>query len=234
MGSVGAGLDRVAHLRPAALIGGDAAARQPVQAAAGFLAQIEGLPDLARAPFDFPSRYRTSERLLGAGVRVVPTTSAGRLFDTAAALLGFVRPATFEGQAAMWLEQLARESPATAPYPFPLVDGELDWRPLLHGVVADRLRRRDRREIARAFQRGVAAGLAGAAVSLCRAHGLDTVAASGGVLQNGLLLEDVSPMLQAEGLELWINHAVPPNDGGISLGQAALAAFRACTSSPSP
>jgi hydrogenase maturation protein HypF len=233
VGSVGGGLERVAHLRPAALIGGDAAARHPVQAAAGFLAGIEDLPDLTKPPFDFPSRYRAAGRLLAAGLRVVATTSAGRLFDAAAALLGFVRPTTYEGQAAMWLEQLARESPAARPYPFPMVDGELDWRPLLHAVVDDRLRGRDRRQIARAFQRGVAAGLAATAASLCRAHGLDIVAASGGVLQNALLVEDVSPMLQAEGLDLWINHAVPPNDGGISLGQAALAAFRACTSFPS-
>ena len=233
VGSVDGGLDRVAHLRPASLIGGDAAACHPVQAAAGFMAQIEGLPDLAGAPFDFPSRHGAAERLLRAGVRVVPTTSAGRLFDAAAALLGFVRPVTFEGQAAMWLEQLARESPAVEPYPFPFVEGELDWRPLLRGVVEDRLRGRDRYRIARAFQTAVAVGLRDAARGLCRTHGLDVVVASGGVFQNALLLEECSPLIESEGLEFWMNHAVPPNDGGISLGQAALAAFRACTSSRS-
>ena len=84
-----------------ALAGGDAAARYPVQAAAGFLAQLEDLPDLGRAPFDFPARYGASRRLLDAGTRVFATTSAGRLFDAAAALLGFTREVTFEGQAAM-------------------------------------------------------------------------------------------------------------------------------------
>lgn len=231
VGSIDRGLDRVAHLRPATLVGGDAAARHPVQAAAGFLGHFDGLPDLSRAPFDFPSRYGAAMQLLQAGTRVVATTSAGRLFDAAAALLGFVRPVSFEGQAAMWVEQLAREASPVEPYPFPFADAELDWRPLLRSVAEDRSRHRDRREIARAFQTGVACGLRDATRALCRAHGLDVVVASGGVFQNALLVEELVPLLQAEQLEVWINHAVPPNDGGISLGQAALGALGPCTSS---
>jgi hydrogenase maturation protein HypF len=233
VGSIDRGLDRVAHLRPAMLVGGDAAVRHPTQAAAGFLAQLDGLPDLCGRPFGFPGRYGQAMALLRSGSRILPTTSAGRLFDTAAALLGFVRPVSYEGQAAMWLEQLAREAPLVDPLPFPYAGGELDWRPLLRGVVDERRRGRDRREIARAFQAGVARGLCDAARHLCGAHGLDTIVASGGVFQNGLLVEDLLPMLRAERLELWINHVVPPNDGGISLGQAALAALQSCTSSPS-
>ena len=228
-GSVAGGFERVAHLRPAALAGGDAAARHPVQAAAGFLAQVSdafGLPDLAAPPFDFPPRYRRATDLVRKNVRTFTTTSVGRLFDAAAALLGFTREVTFEGQAAMWLEHLARSAPTVEPYPFPFTDGELDFRPLLFAVSADRLRGRDQREIARAFQLGVAQGVAGAANSLSRARRVGAVILSGGVFQNALLLSDLGALLVGTGLEVLTNRRVPPNDGGISLGQAALAAFR--------
>jgi hydrogenase maturation protein HypF len=204
-----------------------------VQAAVGFLEQLPEVPDLASAPFDFPPRYESSRRLLLTGTRTFTTTSAGRLFDAAAALLGFVRPVTFEGQAAMWLEQLARTSGPVDPYGCPLDGSALDWRPLLGSVVADRLRGRDSREIARAFHSGLAGGLSAAAATLCRVHGLDTVAALGGVVQNRVLLEDLASLLEQERIALWINHLVPPNDGGISLGQAALGALESCTSSRS-
>ena len=226
VGSLQEGFHRTAHLRPATLAGGDAAAEFPVQAAAGFLAQLDQLPDLAAAPFYFPVRYRNAVELLHKGVRTFATTSMGRFFDTTAALLGFTRDITFEGQAAIWLEQLARSAPLTEVYPFPFVDGELDFRPLLRSLIQDRLRGRDAAKIARSFQRGIAEGLWNAVNIISRDHGLDTVVLSGGVFQNELLLEDVKSLQRDESLQVWINHAVPPNDGGISLGQAALAAFR--------
>lgn len=226
-GSVRDGFERVAHLRHAGLPGGDAAAQHPVQAAAGFLAQIDGLPDVSTAPFDFPARYRQATELVNKQVRSFTTTSIGRLFDSAAALLGFTRAITFEGQAAMWVESLAREAGPAEPYSFPFADGELDFRPLLLGVAEDRKRGRSTNDIARAFQLGIASGVGGAATSLCRQLKLDTVVLSGGVFQNELLLCDLRDLLRAAGLEVWTNHAVPPNDGGISLGQAALAAFLA-------
>jgi hydrogenase maturation protein HypF len=231
VGSIEDGFERIGHLRSASLAGGDAAARHPVQASAGFLAQVDGLPTLTRPPFEFPDRYAHAVRLLEAGTRVFSTTSAGRLFDAAAALLGFVRPVTYEGQAAIWTEQLARTVPPVEPYPFPFDHGELDWRPLLGAVVLDRLRGRPAAEIARAFHAGLAEGLAAAAASFCRALRLDIVVASGGVFQNQLLLEDLAPRLEQLKLDLWTNHAVPPNDGGVSLGQAGLAALGPCTSS---
>jgi hydrogenase maturation protein HypF len=225
VGSVHYGFERVAHLRPASLPGGDAAAQYPVQATAGFLAQVPDLPDLSLAPFHFPDRYRIAADIARKGVRTFPTTSMGRLFDSAAALLGFTREITFEGQAAMWLEHLARGAPETDPYPFPFVAGELDFVPLLIALIGDRLRGRDSREIARAVQAGIARGLADAVTSTCAAHNLDVVVLSGGVFQNELLLEDLKLILPNQRIEIWVNHAVPPNDGGISVGQAALAAF---------
>jgi hydrogenase maturation protein HypF len=225
-GSLSIGFNRIAHLRPATLPGGDAAAQFPVQAAAGFLAQIEDLPDLSAAPFSFPPRYETALQLGHKNVRTFPTTSVGRLFDTAAALLGFTREITFEGQAAMWVEHMARAASETDGYPFPFLSGELDFRPLLQAVAADRRRGRKPEAIARAFQRGIARGVAEAVEELANKHGTDTVVLSGGVFQNELLLEDLKDELGATALQIWTNWAVPANDGGISLGQAALAAVR--------
>jgi len=225
VGSVAEGFERVAHLRRATLPGGDAAASYPVQAAAGFLAQLQELPDLTAPPFSFSSRFLDASQLVRAEVRSFETTSMGRLFDTAAALLGFTREVTFEGQAAMWAERLASHAPLTDAYSFPFAGDELDFCPLLDAVIHDRLRGRDKNQIARAFQRGIAEGLRDALVTLCRAQGIDTVALSGGVFQNELLLSDLKTLLESERLQIWTNHIVPSNDGGISLGQAALAAL---------
>jgi hydrogenase maturation protein HypF len=225
-GSVVDGFQRVVHLRQAAFAGGDAAARSPVQAAAGFLAQLHELPDLAARPFCFPRRYNNALSLLHQGLRSFQTTSMGRLFDTAAALLGFTREVTFEGQAAIWLEHLAGAVEGEEFYPFPLNSGELDFRPLLAHLAFDRARGRNAAECARAFHSGVAHGLSNAVRLLCQVHAVDTIVLSGGVFQNQLLLQQVKRRLDGADLAIWMNQAVPPNDGGISLGQAALAAFR--------
>ncbi|HXZ80506.1 MAG TPA: carbamoyltransferase HypF [Terriglobales bacterium] len=226
VGSIAEGFQRVAHLRPAFLPGGDAAAQFPVQAAAGFLAQLDHERDFTLRPFAFPARYHDAQNLIRRNVRCFRTTSFGRLFDAAAALLGFRRQITFEGQAAMWLEHLARQVRHAEPYPFPFADAGLDFRPLLAAVIKDRLRGRPLTRIARSFQRAIAQGLHGAATTLCRDCQVDTVVLSGGVFQNELLMLDLKELFQNAGLQVWTNHTVPPNDGGISLGQAALAAFQ--------
>ncbi|RUL88772.1 carbamoyltransferase HypF [Tautonia sociabilis] len=218
-GSVAGGLRRAAHLRAASLPGGDAAARFPVQAAAGFLAGLS-VPDLHEPPFSFPERYTQAQLLVARQVRCFPTTSAGRLFDTVAALCGFTRPISYEGQAAIWLEQQALGARSCAPYPFP----GLDYRPLLESVIRDRRSGRDVGEIALAFHAAIARAVADTAAELAQRLGTPLVAISGGVFQNRLLrlLLD-SYAVQERGLILRFNHAVPTNDGGISLGQAAIA-----------
>ncbi len=216
-GSVRDGFVRALSLRPALLPGGDAAARHPVAAAAGFLLEVDDLPDLNAPPFSFPPRYGAAVALARSGVRTFATTSMGRLFDAVAALLGFTREMTFEGQAAMWVEQLARDGNADA-YPFPLRDGTLDYRPLLGSIARDRRNGRDPCDIARAFHGAVARACVDAAAAIDRKR---PVVASGGVFQNGLLIELLS---EAFGERLWLNTMVPPNDGGIALGQAAIAA----------
>ncbi len=222
LGSVSDGFERVAHLRQAWLAGGDAAALFPVQAAAGFLlGQIHVDGDaFERAPFHFPRRYRAACELIAKGVRVFPTTSMGRLFDTVAALLGFTREITFEAQAAMWLEYLARRSAPVRPYPFPLCNGELDYVPLLEAIVDDRLHHRNVCEIARAFHGAVVEGI----LATCRFFDRERIVVSGGVFQNALLMRELRSSL---GERLWTNGVVPCNDGGICLGQAAIAACRA-------
>jgi hydrogenase maturation protein HypF len=222
VGSARAGFERVAHLRRAALVGGDAAAKHPLQAAAGFVPQIDDMPDLSKTPFHFGSRYAAARRVLGSGTRVFETTSAGRLFDVAAALTGFVREITFEGQAAIWLEHLARTVVTDDAYPFPFDAGEWDFRPLLGAVARDRARGRPAAEVARAFHEGVAGGLSAGLQRLADSHRVTTIVASGGVFQNQMLLGTLAARLERADLSLWTNRQVPPNDGGISLGQAAL------------
>jgi hydrogenase maturation protein HypF len=221
VGSVSGGFERVAHLRPVMPCGGDAAARAPVQAAAGFLADLEPLPDLLAAPFNFPRRYADVRRLQRHGVRLFKSSSAGRLFD--AAILGFVGDVTFEGQAAMWLEHLAAAEAPRQAYPFPFDGVELDYRPLLAAVMSARLRGDREPAIARAFQLGIATRLCRAISEIAERAGTNVVVLSGGVFQNALLLHDVRALL-ADRIEIWTNCEVPPNDGGISLGQAAVAA----------
>jgi hydrogenase maturation protein HypF len=225
VGSIAEGFNRMAHLRPAALAGGDAAAHHPVQAAAGFLLQVDGLPDLSGEPFYFPERYAKSLELIRKGLRTFTTTSVGRLFDAAAALLGFTREVTFEGQAAMWVEYLARKTTLAQPYEFPLRAGELDFRPLLEALAMDRRRGKDPAVCARAFQGGIAKGLFDALKVLCETYGTNVAVLSGGVFQNELLLQDLKSLTAPAHVDVWTNRSVPPNDGGISLGQAALAAF---------
>lgn len=195
----------------------------PYNAQAGFLAQLDNLPAFDDAPFDFPKRYYDAMQLVKTGVRTFATTSMGRLFDTAAALLGFTREITFEGQAAMWIEYIAETAPMRDAYPFPVLNNELDFRPLLGAVIEDRLRGRPVPQIARAFQRAIADGLRSAVQMLCEANSIDTVVLSGGVFQNNLLLADIAGI--KPNLDVWTNAAAPANDGGISLGQAALGCF---------
>lgn len=222
VGSVVGGFERVAHLRTSDLPGGDAAARNPVQAAAGFLSQLDSVPDLSAPPFCFPPRYRHAQRLIASGTRIFPTSSAGRLFDAIAALLGFTRPITFEGQAAMWLEQLAWGGQPRADSWFELRDGELDFRAALRAVIEGRLAGWPLPDLARAFHYSFARGIADAIEEFSEAHDLHVAVLSGGVFQNQMLLHDLKAMIDGSAVDLWVNRVVPPNDGGISLGQAAL------------
>jgi hydrogenase maturation protein HypF len=225
VGSVAGGLSRVAWLRPCAQPGGDAAARHPMQAAAGVLAGIDDLPDLTLPPFAFTPRYERAAQLVEAGVRTFVSTSAGRLFDTAAAILGFRSENEYEGQAAVWLEELAWRSASCDALPFQITDVHMDFRATLHEMIQRRLRGHDCAGLARAFHETLASAISAMACRMCETHTIDTVAVSGGTFQNALLVDRLRWRLP-QSIALWTNTQVPPNDGGISLGQAACAAVQ--------
>jgi hydrogenase maturation protein HypF len=227
-GTLAGRLVRAANLRPVQLPGGDAAALFPPQCLAGFVSALlphAAVPDLSTPPFAMPPRYAAALGLACAGQRVHASTSIGRLFDALAALCGFTREITFEGQAAMAFEQLALGAPTVAAYPLPWDDAQLDWRPLLIAAIEDRRRGRDPAEIARAAHETLAGAVVKVAARLREETSAEALVLSGGVFQNALLLELIRERsLQPSALPVWVNRDVPPNDGGIALGQAALAA----------
>jgi hydrogenase maturation protein HypF len=217
---------RFARLRPFRLPGGEAAIRDGRRTALG-LAHAAGsapLEPLGRSlGFSGPQVWLL-RTMLERGVNSPVTTSAGRLFDAAGALLGIGFRNTFEGQVPLALEAAAGGSAGRAPtLPFPLrpvtgggADAELDWEPLFAALQAARLAGGDPAGLARAFHDALARGIAAAAV----AAGAGTIALGGGCFQNALLLELTVSALAAAGFEVLVPHELPPNDGSIAAGQA--------------
>jgi hydrogenase maturation protein HypF len=206
------GFERVAHLEPVPLPGGEAAIREPWRMAAAYLERA-----CRPVPFERWPQVRQSLR-----VNAPRSSGAGRLFDAAAAVLGLRERVTYEGQAAMELEQLAGTTTAAA-YRCSVRDGQIDGSDLVAAVHDDLAAGRPREEIAAAFHEGVAAA---AARACAEAAWPRTVALSGGSMQNLRLLGSLRSRLQDEGFEVLVHRHVPPNDGGISFGQAAVAARR--------
>jgi len=237
------GFERVARLRPFRLPGGEAAVREPRRVAAALLAQIEGPAvllaegELAFAGWGGAERAILA-RMLERGIGSPETSSFGRLFDGVAALVGLPGRVSFEGEAAMRLEFLAAGEGAS-PYPLPLVETtapaelapgqraraellELDWRPLVAAVVEDRKRGVAGATIAARFHAACAQG----ALDVARAAGASRVALTGGCFQNRRLTAEIARRLAAEGVDVLVHRQVPANDGGIALGQVAVARAR--------
>jgi hydrogenase maturation protein HypF len=149
------------------------------------------------------------------------------VFDAVAALLGFTERISFEAQSALWLEDQATTGGEAVVVPFEYAHGQLDWRPALRAVIEARLDGRNVSAIARGFHIGLAKGVSQSVATLSAAHGVRTVVLTGGVFQNQLLLSHVNDLLTGSGLTVWVNRAVPAGDGGLSLGQAAIASLRA-------
>ena len=200
--------ERLAHIEPVPLPGGEAAIREPWRVAASYLEQA-GRP----VPFE---RWEVVRHALK--VNAPLSSGMGRLFDAVAALLGVRETVTYEGQAAVELEQLAGETSAN-PYPWRFGAGA----ELVAAVHDDLAAGRPRPEIAAAFHETVAAG---AAVACAEAASPRTVVLSGGSFQNLRLLGSTRRRLGELGFEVLTHRVVPPNDGGISYGQAAVAASR--------
>jgi hydrogenase maturation protein HypF len=226
---------RLAHLRPFRLPGGEAAMREPRRSAAAVLWEIMGeqmsayrLPSWETAN-DHLDQYAA---LLRSGVASPWTTSAGRLFDAVASLTGLCHQASFEGQAAMAVEFAAEraQAPGTnlaAGYPMDLLEQDasegsriVDWRPTVSAILDDLRRGCSPEQIAAQFHAGLAAGI----VLVAQAAGLPRVVLTGGCFQNGLLLSLARRGLEGAGFAVYSHSLVPPNDGGLSLGQAVIAA----------
>lgn len=232
--------ERVAHLRYVPLAGGEQAVRQPWRMAAAYLAQAY---DEAFLELDIPfvaqldrSKWRILSQMIRRGLNCPPASSLGRLFDAVAALLGLPEDAAqsallYEGQAAIALETCATRADSGEPSAYPgLSVGSLpaimDVAPLMQAIVHDIQQRVAAPRIAYRFHCSIAELLASACCATRQQTGLNVVALSGGVFQNQLLLTLLSARLKAMSFQVFVNHRVPPNDGGLSLGQLAIGAAR--------
>jgi hydrogenase maturation protein HypF len=218
---------RVDHLTPVPMPGGPAAVREPWRMAAAYLDHacgddIHGLAVVRRQA----ARWADVVRLSRTGLASPLTSSAGRLFDAVAAIVGLRDAVTYEGQAAVELEQLSAAGCRDA-YPVPAGAGLRGaTRPLVWAVVDDVRRGAPPDVVAVRFHNGLADATVAAARDAASQEGLSVVALSGGVFQNVVLLQRVLSGLAAAGLRVLVHRQVPPNDGGLCLGQAAVAAAR--------
>ncbi|MFP5353186.1 MAG: carbamoyltransferase HypF, partial [Actinomycetota bacterium] len=217
--------ERVGHLRNVPLPGAAQAIKEPWRMAAIYLNEAFG-PDAALLELEFVERtgrdWKPLLQMAATGTNSPLASSAGRLFDAAAALCGVRDRVSYEGQAAAELEQLADET-VTDLYPCPVADGVIDGVMLIAALASDLAQGRPAPAAAAAFHNGFVRAL----IELCEqtraGRGLQTVALSGGTFQNLLLLEGVRAGLHERGFEVLTHRRVPTNDGGISLGQAVVA-----------
>jgi hydrogenase maturation protein HypF len=233
------GFERAAHLRYVPLPGGDATIRRPYRAALAHLwaAGVEWGPDLAPVQAAAGPELDVLRRQLERDVHCVPTSSMGRLFDAVGSLLGVRHLASYEAQAAMELEWIAGAHVDRArPYRFGRADagggdggGDIDAAPVLRGMVDDLRHGCAIGPVAAGFHVAVAHMIAETAARLRVQTGIERVALSGGVFQNVLLLGLARRALAARRLSVLTHRLVPPNDGGLALGQVAVAGARALT-----
>jgi hydrogenase maturation protein HypF len=221
------GFERGGHLAPVPMPGGTAAIRQPWRMAAAYLgADAPAGLDVVRRN---AGRWPAVTAMAAKGVNAPLTSSAGRLFDAAAAILGVRDAINYEGQAAIELEQLA-DPGETSAYRAGVQTGDGPFRAcgadLLDAMVEDLTNGVPAPVIAARFHHGVAAMIEAGCLHLRERHGLGTVALSGGVFQNMVMLQATVSRLEARGFGVLTHSRIPCNDGGISLGQAVIAAAR--------
>jgi hydrogenase maturation protein HypF len=228
--------ERLAAFDAVPLIGGDKAAREPwrnafahVHRAFGWAAFEAGYPDNAFTNFMRLRQTGVLLRMIETGLNAPEASSAGRLFDAVAAVLGLcTERVTYEGQAAIALEAAAQSfgDVHVAGYPVAVRGGQplrILWRPYWEALLGDLSTGVDRGLIAMRAHQGVAQAVINVTLSLCSDRGVCTSVLSGGVFQNRILHQSVVAGLRAKGLEVLMPCAISTNDGGISLGQAAVA-----------
>ena len=232
-----ASFERAAHFAYAPLPGGAAAIREPWRMAVSYLAQTFGEDFLdLDVPFVRELERGKAElilRMMAQRVNSPLTSSCGRLFDAVAALIGIRREVSYEAQAAIELEMAARSSSETDAYPFTIhrQDGrwQIDPSPLFGAIVED-LRRKVRTEtISRRFHNGLVETLVRLACMLRQESSINRICLSGGTFNNLLVFEHLIRKLESRGFEVFTHSEVPTGDGGLSLGQALVAAHSAPT-----
>jgi hydrogenase maturation protein HypF len=229
------GFDRAGHLSPVPMPGGAAAITQPWRMAAAYLDAANPADDHSRALGVARRNERSWDAVTAMGRRGVNsplTSSAGRLFDAAAAILDVRDAVSYEGQAAIELEQLADPAEQTG-YRAAVRQGGgtgepilADGADLIRAICADLAAGVPRETVAARFHHGVAALIEDCCAEIRDRTGLSAVALSGGVFQNMLLLRQTVHRLEARGFGVLLHARVPCNDGGISLGQAVVAGAR--------
>lgn len=227
-----AGFERHAWLEPTPMPGGTAAVRQPWRMALSHLHQTFGsaldkseLPVINRRS---PAEVDTLLRMVDGGVNSPLTSSCGRLFDAVAALLDIQEDITYDAQAAVELETVALSCPTDErEYDEPVSaissDGPISLRPLFECLIRDMRTGVSRSAISLRFHRTVVAMLTQAVEHVRNRTGLSLVVLSGGCMHNRLLFDDLRGRLSARGFGVLVNEQVPPNDGGLALGQIAVA-----------
>lgn len=224
--------ERVAHLHPFRLPGGEQAAREPRRAALAVRWETFGAQG-CRAGSEERTEWKEQEQLVAMLARQIQspvTTSMGRLFDAVASMLGLCQVASFEGQAAMALEEEGMRASVPGEdeaYPIPLIARAeapprwiADWRPMIALIADDLGRGIERSRIAHRFHRSLADLIGQAAERV----GVRQVVLTGGCFQNVLLADLARERLESAGFVALTHREVPPNDGGLALGQAVIAA----------
>jgi hydrogenase maturation protein HypF len=169
-------------------------------------------------------------KMLDRGINSPITSSCGRLFDAVSAILGVRTVVTYEGQAAIELEAIAEQSDTNEVYPYSIVSTNdskvLDMRPMIEAIVGDLEVSEPVSAIARRFHNTVSRATADMCGKIREATGNNRIVLSGGSFQNKLLTNGIYSMLTDDGFEVFIHRLVPPNDGGLALGQAVIAGSR--------
>lgn len=220
---------RLGHLDYVPLPGGEQAVREPWRMGAVYLAQ-QGLldEDIAFCRDLDQAQWRLLRQMVDKGINSPLASSAGRLFDAVAAVLGIRRVNVYEGQAAMMVEAVATGAEDSYDYNLSEENGLIIMEPgpIFTGIVADLQAGIDIGCIAARFHNSFVVMLAEATAQAARLTGIKQVALSGGTFQNELVLTGLHQRLSEQGLEVFIHSQTPPNDGGLSLGQAVVAAER--------
>jgi hydrogenase maturation protein HypF len=219
---------RISHLQYLPLAGGDDAIRHPARIAAAFLmSRFGSMFDERVSALVGTEHARILATIIDRGINTIQTSSCGRLFDAVAALLGLRDTITYEAQAAIELEALARRWPPTdSIYPFSLRDQAIQTEDILAAIVDELNKGTPKAKIARTFHDTMAAIAARMAMDARAKSGIDVVALSGGCFQNRILQAAAIERVEREGFTVLVHRRVPANDGGLALGQAVVAAAR--------